>query len=55
VSHRISTVKDSDLILVLDQGEIVQSGNHAQLLKTCGIYKKLYYRQKLSEELEEEL
>ncbi len=55
VSHRISTVKDSDLILVMDGGEIVEKGTHEQLLKTCGIYLKLHQRQKLSEELEEEL
>ncbi|MGM0365691.1 MAG: ABC transporter ATP-binding protein [Actinomycetota bacterium] len=55
VSHRISTIKDSDLILVVDEGEITESGSHSKLLKSCGIYRKLYYRQKLSEELEEEV
>lgn len=55
VSHRISTIKGSDLILVMDQGRIIQSGNHKQLLKSCKIYQKLYSRQQLSEELEEEL
>lgn len=55
VSHRISTIKDSDLILVMDEGRIVERGTHLSLLKSCGIYQKLYYRQQLSEELEEEI
>ncbi len=55
ISHRISTIKDSDLILVLDEGQISDTGNHSQLLKSCGIYQKLYQRQQLSEKLEEEI
>jgi len=55
VSHRISTIKDSDLVLVMDEGKIAESGTHSQLLESCGIYQKLYYRQKLSQELEEEV
>lgn len=55
VSHRISTIKDSDLILVLDEGQISDAGNHSQLIKSCGIYQKLYQRQQLSEKLEEEI
>jgi len=55
VSHRISTIKDSDLILVLDEGQINDAGSHNQLLKSCGIYQKLYQRQQLSEKLEEEI
>jgi ATP-binding cassette, subfamily B, multidrug efflux pump len=55
VSHRISTIKDSDLILVLDEGQISDAGSHRQLLKSCGIYQKLYQRQQLSEKLEEEI
>ena len=55
VSHRISTIKDSDLILVLDEGQISDAGSHSQLLKSCGIYQKLYQRQQLSEKLEEEI
>lgn len=55
VSHRISTIKDSDLILVLDEGQIIETGTHDQLLKSCGIYQKLYQRQQLSEKLEEEI
>ncbi|MGM0368126.1 MAG: ABC transporter ATP-binding protein [Actinomycetota bacterium] len=55
VSHRISTIKDSDLIIVMDEGKIIEMGDHQQLLDRCSIYQKLYYRQQLSEELEEEL
>ena len=55
VSHRISTIKDSDLILVLDEGQISDAGSHSQLIKSCGIYQKLYQRQQLSEKLEEEV
>lgn len=55
VSHRISTIKDSDLILVMDEGKITERGNHDQLLAGCGIYQKLYYRQQLEEVIKEEL
>ena len=55
ISHRISTIKDSDFILVMDEGEIAERGNHSQLLKRCGIYQQLYKRQQLAEELDEEL
>lgn len=42
ISHRISTVKEADLILVLDKGKIVQRGNHEELLKKEGLYKRVY-------------
>jgi ATP-binding cassette subfamily B multidrug efflux pump len=51
VSHRISTVKDADLILVLDQGRIHESGTHAQLTSQGGLYAELHQRQLLEEEL----
>ncbi|MFL6262526.1 MAG: ABC transporter ATP-binding protein [Thermoanaerobaculia bacterium] len=51
VSHRISTVKDADMILVLDQGRIVERGSHGQLITEGGLYAELHQRQLLEEEL----
>ena len=51
VSHRISTVKDADLILVLDQGRILERGTHAHLTAAGGLYADLHQRQLLEEEL----
>jgi ATP-binding cassette subfamily B protein len=55
ISHRISTIKDSDLIIVLDEGKVDSIGKHGELMKKCEIYQNLYQRQQLSEELDEEL
>jgi len=52
VSHRVSTVRDADLICVLDEGRIVEQGTHNELLERGGEYKDLYDRQLLEEELE---
>lgn len=51
VAHRISTVKDADLICVLDQGQIVERGTHESLMLANGEYADLYERQLLEEEL----
>ena len=51
VSHRISTVRESDQIFVLDQGEIVERGTHEHLLELNGTYAELYRKQLLEEEL----
>ena len=53
ISHRISTVKDADHIIVLDEGSIVETGTHEQLVEQNGIYANIYETQLLQEELEE--
>lgn len=51
VSHRISTVRDADMICVLDEGRIIEQGTHDELLAIGGEYSMLYERQLLEEEL----
>lgn len=51
VSHRISTVKMADMIVVLENGEIAERGTHESLLARGGIYAELYEKQLLEEEL----
>ena len=45
VAHRLSTIKEADIILVMKDGNIIEQGNHAQLLKSGGFYSKLYNSQ----------
>lgn len=45
VAHRLSTIRDADLILVMKDGKIIEKGNHAQLLSKNGFYAKLYQSQ----------
>jgi ATP-binding cassette subfamily B multidrug efflux pump len=53
ISHRISTVKDADTIIVLSGGIIAEKGTHDELIKLGGIYADLHYKQLLEKELEE--
>ena len=53
ISHRISTVKDADMIFVLDKGRIAEQGTHVDLVELNGIYADIHYKQLLEKELEE--
>ena len=45
VSHRISSVMESDFILVLDHGSVIEQGTHNELMNIDGFYKDLYLKQ----------
>ena len=45
VAHRLSTIKDADVILVMNNGNVVETGNHKELLARGGFYHKLYNSQ----------
>jgi len=50
IAHRISTIKNADKILVMDNGEIIEQGNHDYLMGKKGTYFELYEKQLLEEE-----
>ncbi len=52
ISHRVSSVKHCDKIIVLDEGQIVEDGNHDFLIQKQGIYFELYQQQLLEEEID---
>jgi len=45
IAHRLSTIENADIILVVDNGHIVEQGKHAELLKQNGLYSKIYNSQ----------
>ena len=45
IAHRLSTIRDADLILVMKDGDIVEAGNHEDLMKENGFYTQLYNSQ----------
>ncbi|MFD2892656.1 ABC transporter ATP-binding protein [Flavobacterium chuncheonense] len=51
VSHRISSIKNANKIIILDEGKIIQQGTHNQLLATDGYYKDLYLKQLAEKEI----
>jgi len=53
ISHRISTVKNADNIIVLSEGKIAEQGRHDELIDLNGIYAELHFKQLLEKELEE--
>jgi ATP-binding cassette subfamily B protein len=54
ISHRVSTVRNADRIAVLHDGQIVEYGNHEELIERNGYYTELHNKQLLEEELETE-
>ncbi len=51
VAQRIGTIRDADLILVIEDGRIVGSGTHEELMRECGVYQEIAYSQLSKEEL----
>ncbi len=56
IAHRIQTVMNADLILVLDKGRVIQAGTHAELLRQEGLYRDIYdIQSRIEEEIVEEV
>ena len=53
ISHRVSAVREADLILVLEQGQVAERGTHEELIEAGGVYARLLERQLLERELED--
>jgi ATP-binding cassette subfamily B protein len=52
VSHRVSSAKNADIIIILEEGKIIQQGSHNQLVNQEGYYKELYFKQLSEKEVE---
>ena len=52
IAHRISTVRDADHIIVMDEGRIIEQGDHDSLVDQDGIYAEMFRRQHLAAELD---
>jgi len=52
IAHRISTVKNADKIVIIDEGKVLDVGNHETLLSRCALYQEMVERQKLEDEVE---
>ena len=51
VSHRVSTAKNADKIIILEEGRVIQQGTHNELVNTPGYYKELYLKQRTEKEI----
>jgi ATP-binding cassette subfamily B protein len=54
IAHRISTIQNADHILVLDEGKMAEYGSHQELMALGGIYRSIYEKQQLEQQLEAE-
>ncbi|MDD3712172.1 MAG: multidrug ABC transporter permease, partial [Candidatus Izemoplasmatales bacterium] len=55
IAHRISTIKGSDQIILIEDGKIMAKGKHDELYESCELYRQMVIHQRLEAELEEEV